>query len=424
MAKKLLALAMGTGVALSMLWWLAPRLAPGDDPSLLTYEDVVAYDPGRVGGHLLPDMDVRVQGERVGRGVRWITNGQGFRNRAHVSEVPPPGALRILFYGDSFVDGMRTDQDATIGSQLERGLARALDAPVEVVISGHNNPANAWYHWQEHGHRFQPDLVVVGVTVGNDITGHNLGAGVVPDVRTLEALVRLDPAHPAHAAGNGRVMIPEDGFRPKAERSRWAMRRISFDARLAKRFHLFADRMRPAMGPYPGKPGRAHAAGVFVSLGLYYRGSIPYVESSWRDWEILVPGFVEQIRHHGSRVVLLSFPTRIEALDRDWQRLVDALQLEPSRFDRDAYWQRMRGLCEGSRVPCLNSAPALRAGQVIDEVFLPMGDMHLSEHDQAVGAEMLRDAVLAELERAPEPAPGPEWLAAYRERVEAWRARR
>ena len=65
--------------------------------------------------------------------------------------------------------------------------------PVEVIISGHNNPANAWYHWQEHGHRFQPDLVVVGVTVGNaGVDGGRVDGDV--DLGVFELVGNLDGA--------------------------------------------------------------------------------------------------------------------------------------------------------------------------------------------------------------------------------------
>lgn len=44
------------------------------------YGDLHKFDPHREGGHLLPNLDLLVQGEKVGSGVRFITNSKGIRN--------------------------------------------------------------------------------------------------------------------------------------------------------------------------------------------------------------------------------------------------------------------------------------------------------------------------------------------------------
>jgi len=72
---------------------------------------------------------------------------------------------------------MRTDQRETIGFLLEQRLNKEACTDeidrYEVMISGHNNPANAWYHYQEFGHRYHPHIVILGTTLGNDLTWHS-----------------------------------------------------------------------------------------------------------------------------------------------------------------------------------------------------------------------------------------------------------
>ena len=102
------------------------------------YGDIHHFDPSREGGHLLPNLDLLVNGERVGQRVRFITNSRGFRSDREFSYEAPESTYRILFLGDSFVDGMRTDQENTIGYILEEILdstslaeLRVADRPIE-----------------------------------------------------------------------------------------------------------------------------------------------------------------------------------------------------------------------------------------------------------------------------------------------------
>lgn len=420
MWKNLLTLLISVGLCVLVFWWVAPLLVPAGDDSLPTYDQLVDYDPSRPGGHLKPGIDQIVAGARQGQGVRWVTNSQGFRNRNEAGPQAAEGVLRILLYGDSFVDGMRTGQEETIGAVLEQELNIRLARKVEVLISGHNNPANAWYHWQTHGRHLHPDFVILGLTMGNDLTSHNFGAGVLPVVDSLDYLVSTDPGASMAGVNNGQVMIPNDGFVPEDARSNWAIQTARLNQAIARRFYFLSHRAPPALGPRPGKPGQAMAAGFFVSLGLYYDGSIPFIESVWRDFETLLPGFVAQVRHFGSRPVLVTFPTRIEALPEEWSKLTNALQLDPDRFDRQAPARRIKALCDQNSLPCLDTSVALREGEKEGEVFRPLGDMHLSEPGQAVTARAIAAFIqtltpLGEVQR-----PGDEWLANYRSRVQDW----
>ena len=65
-------------------------------------------------------------GARQGEPVRWVTNSQGFRNTQEITPLPAEDTLRVLLLGDSFIDGMRTGQQDTIGAVLERNLEQRL----------------------------------------------------------------------------------------------------------------------------------------------------------------------------------------------------------------------------------------------------------------------------------------------------------
>jgi len=256
--------------------------------------------------------------------------------------------------------------------------------------------------------------------MGNDLTSHNFGAGVLPVVESLDTIVRTDPGTSMAGVGNGLVMIPEDGFLPEDQWSRWETSVAKLSQSFARRFSILKNSVPPAMGPKPGRPGQAMAAGFFVSLGLYYRGTISFIESVWRDFETLLPGLIAQMRHFGTRPLLVMFPARIAALPDDWARFADALQLDQSRFDLRAPSRRVTALCERNALPCLDTATALEQGQREGDVFRPLGDMHLSDHGQAVTAHAIADFMETLIPLEQVPGPDESWLDAYRIQVLEW----
>jgi hypothetical protein len=84
----------------------------------------------------------------------------------------PPGTFRILLLGDSFTEAVQVDQRETTAAVLEARL-RALrpDLNVEVInagVAGWGTGIEGLY-LENEGYRFEPDLVLVGFFVGNDL---------------------------------------------------------------------------------------------------------------------------------------------------------------------------------------------------------------------------------------------------------------
>jgi len=105
---------------------------------------------------------------RLHRGILAHVNGQGFRD----SEVGPrePGTLRILAIGDSFTFGTNVADDEPYPQVLESLLAASARRPVEVINTGVPGwgPVQYAAFYEHDGRALAPDLVLVGVYVGND----------------------------------------------------------------------------------------------------------------------------------------------------------------------------------------------------------------------------------------------------------------
>ena len=88
------------------------------------------------------------------------------------SYAKPPGTFRILLLGDSFMEGVQVEQRETTAAVLEARL-RALkpDLNVEVInagVAGWSTGIEGLY-LEHEGYRFEPDLVLVGFFIGNDL---------------------------------------------------------------------------------------------------------------------------------------------------------------------------------------------------------------------------------------------------------------
>ena len=101
-------------------------------------------------------------------------NSHGLRGPETTYEKPP-ATFRILNLGDSVVMGWGVRQQDTYGRQLESLLNEdgIGDSRVEVINAGVPgwNLENASAYLQAEGLKYDPDLIVLGLTLSNDIKG-------------------------------------------------------------------------------------------------------------------------------------------------------------------------------------------------------------------------------------------------------------
>lgn len=104
-----------------------------------------------------------------GHAVR--TNAWGMRDRPHALEKPE-GTFRILVLGDSFMEALQVDFEESLPHLLETELAERSGRAVEVI----NASTSGWgtddevAYLDRYGMRFRPDLVLVAMTLHNDLS--------------------------------------------------------------------------------------------------------------------------------------------------------------------------------------------------------------------------------------------------------------
>jgi hypothetical protein len=97
-------------------------------------------------------------------------NSAGMRDGEHPVEKPP-GVFRLLVLGDSFIEALQVPFEESFTSLLQRELAGRTPGRVEVInasVSGWGTDDELKY-LISYGRRFRPDLIIVAMTLYNDV---------------------------------------------------------------------------------------------------------------------------------------------------------------------------------------------------------------------------------------------------------------
>ena len=336
---------------------------------LMDYGDVLqAYGPG---GMLKPGLDARVVGGDREE-VRFVTNQLGLRNREDIATPKPRGVRRVFLMGDSFMVGYRTDQDETLGALLQRDLRdTGQGTAAEVWIAGAGHPVAARQLIVDHLAAMEPDVFLIGLTIGNDISQTWL------EHRRLPESVLAGPLFPDDAFRSAWQLLPVE-----LDRSLTSYRAYRRVQRLVRR-----DVIRPW---FVDVPGHVHLFDPGHSLGHFYaRRAIPLVEDSYHDLfdEMDAIGAACAERH--VPVVFLVVPQRFEVDQREWSATMFRFGLEPSAFDRRRPTERIMKHCSASGLSCADLLPALEGSCGGGSCYQPLGDMHWNAKGQALAARAL-----------------------------------
>lgn len=100
-----------------------------------------------------------------------VTNSAGMRDREHTVQKKD-GVFRILVLGDSFMEAYQVKFEDSFVSLIERQLQEKVRHEVEVIngsVSGWGTDDELTYLMRE-GVKYKPDLVLVAMTIHNDVS--------------------------------------------------------------------------------------------------------------------------------------------------------------------------------------------------------------------------------------------------------------
>lgn len=318
------------------------------------------------------------------QGQSWVAiNSDGWRG-PEVALKAPAGTFRIALLGDSYIEAFEVPFDETVGELLESRLATRWGTPVEVLNFGHGGygTAQELLTLQHEVWKYSPDLVLLAVTTGNDISDN------------YRSLKRSDYVPYYVFRGDSLVLdssfVQSSGFRSRA---RWTRRLLVVvqHSRLAQ----LINRSR-RLNRKEERQQRNMAAGPGEEVGMRDEVHLPPTDPDWQEAWRVTEGIIrmmhEECRRHDTPFAMVTLTRGIQVTpDREQkEKFLRRLGVE------DLYYpeRRLADLGEREGIPVLNLAPAMAKQAEERQVYFhayrdSLGIGHWSPEGHMAAAELI-----------------------------------
>jgi hypothetical protein len=283
-------------------------------------------------------------------------NSHGFYDAEHAL-AKPSGVLRVVALGDSYTVGM-----VPFGESYIARVNAAIGPSVEVLNLGVVHTAVPEYEETLRGEAlsFDPDLVLLGLYVGNDIRRapsrglfSPVGSKAVVAARVLARIWASGAPYRQSLPGSILYQTAADGSRVEVP-----LMTVEQHVDRAQRHleRLFRE-------PQDGR-----------------------MLEAWGDTEAALRRLVALCRGLGLPVLATLAPEEIQVDDALFARVVARMGERPEAFDRDYPNRRLRALLAALDVPVLDLTAALRAAEASAHTYHPRG-VHWNAHGNAAAAD-------------------------------------
>lgn len=295
-------------------------------------------------------------------------NSVGMRDREHPI-AKPPGTFRILLLGDSFMEALQVPQDSMLAALMERDLTKATGRPVEVINGGVSGwgTDDALRYLTEYGLAYKPDLVVVAMTLHNDLsdnfrrTWHTLKG---------DTLVTLNPP-------------------PMS----WTDYKITeIKAFIATRFQLYQLWRRVRHGGEIRKVGKALNSHV---VQLFHEPSSEGIAYAWRLTDHLLGAIRDTTRASGAQVAVVMLPLVYQLADTSFAQFVKLSEVPPAEMRMDKPQMMVRQATDSLGIATIDLLPGFRAWVAAGKPKLYLGwDGHWNDAGHRLAADSVVSGLL------------------------------
>ncbi len=260
-------------------------------------------------------------------------NSAGMRDREH--PVPKPAdVFRVLVLGDSFIEALQVPFEASFPSLLERAFEGRSPRRVEVVnasVSGWGTDDELQY-LNSYGLQWEPDLVVVAMTLHNDISDN-----LRQRFHTMQDRTLIEQARDRMSFTDYKLLQLK-GF-------------------LATRSHAYqlASRARRVRE----MKGEARQLGIHV-MELFHAETDARIAKGVALTGLLLERMKARASARRARVVLVLLPLGVQVSDAKFDELarVAAVARDTLRLDKPQLL--MLTLAEQTGIPAIDLLPAFR----------------------------------------------------------------
>ncbi len=389
------------------------RLAPEQEGAekLPDYRDAWRRGGLGPGGYLKEDFAANMQ-DGFGGAIRWQNNSQGFRNAKDFAVPPPANTFRILSMGDSFTGGYRVGQDETFSFLVEQQLAeKYVDVNPEVMVSVIEDPLTGLYYLTSQGASYSPDLVILGITLGNDFAQTHWNMG--PIYRLIDGEPFVEEINDWDASKERRAkfeaeqipsncLTPRDPVRSFNESGpRWSdasrredeFRILSLLSSIRQR--LDKDEPQTVVSNWE----EYDAPRLFDSngLGIFLRSPPAEVSEAYDDLFMTLAAYSTFSRSGNMEFLAVIFPQRFQVQEQDWPVTLDVYGLREACFDRELPNRRIMDFCKTNKINCFDPTQQMKENYEAggEGLYLPRHDMHWN----ARGHRALADALFPVIDR-------------------------
>ncbi len=318
------------------------------------------------------------------------TNALGMRDPER-ARTPPPGTLRLLALGDSFVEGYSVALESTVTQALERRLRREAACPVEVLNGG----TAAWSTDQEYLY-YREEASGLGARVVLLFLYHNdILANLQPDYwgqgkpvleereGRLEIAPRPTPKPGARPARGTQRGEPEEVDAPVARaRGRSAL----FDF-VRERLLRSRPRLYQALAGF-GLWAPLEPEAPKSEVRVYEARLAPLLQVAWQRTLRIIEALRDEAGARGARLVVAYVPAAFEVDDRAWELTALAYGMSEPSWRRSAVAERVSNAGARRGFAVLDLTPALRSAERGGSTYFTH-DHHWTARGHAAAAEAL-----------------------------------
>jgi hypothetical protein len=346
-------------------------------PKLLDYGDTMRKKGLGQGGYLQENFTADVT-DGLGGTVRWHNNASGFRNDQEFSQEPPPGVWRILSMGDSFAAGYRVGQEETFSFLLEQWLNQKF-GKTEVLVSEIEEPITGLYYLSKSGLAFHPHVVLLGITIGNDIMQSYIALD-----QEGGHILKLDNGNVTIEKTSGslgvtsfeKFEIPESYFQAtsKFEIELIHIKKWFKNLRLTRR--LYQD--NEGITSWYGKQHRPKLFDMSNGLAMFMKPLPPMIEDAYQRLFKIILATQMLCNQHQIVFAVELFPQRFQVQPPDWDSSVEKYSLRKSGFDLMEPNRKIREFCQKHKITLIDPTEAMAKRYALTgkTMYLPRGDMH------------------------------------------------
>lgn len=297
-------------------------------------------------------------------------NAIGMRDREHRIDKAP-GAERVLLLGDSFMEALQVPWEDAFPALLERKLTSRLGREVEVIsaaVSGWGTDDELRY-LEMYGLAWKPDVVVVAMTLHNDISDN----------------LRQE----WHTITDGELVA-----QPREPFSYWRFKIVEAKGFLATRFQLYQLWRRVRHG------GDIRQARHDLDSHIVQLFRVPEPGAITKGYE-LTEGMLGRVRQvaaaNGAVVVLMLLPLRVQITDSVFSQFRASANAAAGDMPEGKPQRTMSEIATGLGIPVVDLLPSFEEWSTSGgaPLFLQW-DGHWSAQGHQLAADTFVEAVTGE----------------------------